>query len=279
MKEFISKKGIYIAVAAVVVAIVAAVSVALSGGSGFAALLSEPFFKPVKSVMTSLVSSLERVYGYMYRYDELEAENAQLKTEIAKLEEDYREYTQISEENARLRTLLGFSERHEDIVLEPVSVIAWTASNFSSSFTISKGTSSGLEMGDSVITEEGYLVGQITSVTSTSATVTTVIDTTLSVGALIYETGETGVASGQFDLFPDGLLRLSYIAESGSVLIGDTVVTSGSGGVYPAGLVIGKVVSISVTSSGLDPYAVIAPSADIAGSAHLYVITDFAVSE
>lgn len=275
-----SKKGIYIAIAAIVIAVAAAITVAVTGGhAGFASLLSEPFFKPVKSAMTSLVGSLERAYDYIYKYDEIEAENERLRARIAELERDYREYTEISEENERLRTLLGFAGRHEDLVLEPVTVISWTASNFSSSFTISKGSSSGIELGDPVITENGYIVGQVTSVTSTSATVTTVIDTSLRIGALIYESAATGVLSGDFELFRSGLMKLSYLGEDSDLVIGSTVVTSGSGGVYPAGLVIGTISGIAVGSSGLDPYAIVEPSADISGVTHVYVITDFAVNE
>lgn len=275
-----SKKGIYIAIAAIVVAVAAAITVAVSGGhAGFASLLSEPFFKPVKSAVTSLVSTLERTYDYIYRYDEIEAENERLRARIAELERDYREYTEISEENERLRTLLGFAGRHEDLVLEPVTVISWTASNFSSSFTISKGSSSGIELGDPVITENGYIVGQVTSVTSASATVTTVIDTSLRIGALIYESAATGVLSGDYELFRSGLMKLSYLGEDSELVIGSTVVTSGSGGVYPAGLVIGTISGIAVGSSGLDPYAIVEPSADISGVTHVYVITDFAVNE
>lgn len=280
MKAFISKKGIYIAVAAVIIAIISAITVAVSGGgTGLANLLSEPFFKPVKSAMTSLVASLEHTYDYMYRYDEMEAENKALRGRIAELEQNYREYTEISEENQRLRSLLGFAERHEDYEMEPVSVISWTASNFSSSFTVSKGSSAGVSLGDPVITENGYVVGQVTSVTASSSVVTTVLDTTSRIGAFIYENGETGVVTGDFELFKDGLVKMSYLGENSNVIIGETVVTSGSGGVYPAGLVIGTVTGISVSSSGLDPYAIVQPSADIQSSAHLFVITDFAVSE
>lgn len=280
MKEFISKKGIYVAVAAVVVAIAAAVSVAISGGgSGFAAMLSEPFFKPIKSAMTSLVTSLEHTYGYMYRYDEIVAENEQLRAQIAELQQDYRETTEIMEENERLRALLGFSERHEDMKYEPVSVISWTASNFSSSFTISKGSTAGIALYDPVITENGYLVGQVTAVTSASCTVTTIVDTTTRVGASVYENGETGVISGDYELFRDNRVKLSYVGTNGDLIIGDTVMTSGSGGVYPAGLVIGRIAGIAVGSSGLDSYAIVEPSADIDSLTHLYVVTDFAVSE
>lgn len=280
MKDFFSKKGVYIAAAAIVVAIAAAISVAVSGGhAGFASLLSEPFFKPLRSAMTTLVGTLEHTYDYMYRFDEMEAENQRLKSRIAQLEQEYREYTEISEENKRLRSLLGFAERHEDLTMAPVSVISWTASNFACSFTVSKGSSAGIALYDPVVDENGYLVGRVTSVTSTSSTVTAVIDTSTRIGALIYETGATGVISGEFELFSDGDLKFSYYGADDLLSVGDTVVTSGSGGLYPAGLVIGKVTGIAAGSSGLDPYAVVEPSANIRDSAHLYVITDFAVSE
>ena len=280
MKDYITKKGIFIAAAAIVVSVAAAISVAVSGGrAGFASLLSEPFFKPVKSAMTSLVSSLEHLYDYMYRYDEIVAENNRLRGRVAELEQEYREYTEISEENERLRSLLGFAERHEDFDMEPVSVISWTASNFASSFTVSKGSNAGIALYDPVVDENGHLVGQVTSVTSGSSTVTTVIDTSSHVGALIYETGATGVISGEFELFRDGRLKFSYFSTEIPLTVGDTVVTSGSGGLYPAGLVIGTVTGISVSSSGLDPYAVVETAADIGDSTHLFVITDFAVSE
>ena len=110
MKDFITKKGIYIAIAAVVIAIIAAVSVAISGGRGdLASMLSQPFFRPLRSAVTALVDSLESIYNYMYSYDEMEAENQELRNRVAQLEEEYREYTQMSQEVDRLRELLGFS--------------------------------------------------------------------------------------------------------------------------------------------------------------------------
>ncbi len=280
MKDLISKKVLRIGAAAVLVSVLAAVTVALSGGNaGFAAMLSEPFFKPLKSALTSLVGSLEHVYDYLYRFDELEAENAALKKRVAQLEQDYREYTEISEENGRLRSLLGFVERHEEMTLEPATVISWTASNFSSSFTASKGSDAGIALYDPVVDEYGNLVGQVTSVSAASCVVSTVIDTTLSLGAQMYENGEAGVAGGDFALMKEGNLKLSYISDTASLVIGNTVITSGSGGVYPAGLVIGAVSGIAVGSSGLDPYAIVEPAADIDALTHIYVITDFAVSE
>lgn len=280
MRNVISKKGVYLAVAAILIAIIAAVSVAASGGNAsFAELLSQPFFRPLKSAMTALVDTLESAYDYMYKFDEVQAENEALKLELAKLREDYREYTDTKEENERLRELLGFSQKRQDLKTEPVSVIAWTASSFASSFTISKGSSSGIALYDAVINEAGYLVGQVTEVTAGSSVVTSVIDTRTGIGALIYESGDTGVLQGDFELMGKEQMKLTYLGDIANINIGSTVVTSGSGGLYPKGLVIGEIVAVGAGSSGLDEYAVVQAAAEIAGSTHLYVITDFTVSE
>jgi len=278
LKEFFRKKGIYIAIAAIVIALAAAVSVSLSGGhADLGAQLSEPFWRPVRSAMTSFVSSLEKIYNYMYRYDEMEAENAQLKEKVAQLEEEYRTYTEISAENERLKALLNFTQGRgdENFKTLPASVIAWTASNYASSFTANRGSGAGVKTGDAVITETGYLVGQVTEVSATSSTVTTILDTTMSVGALVYENGRTGVAEGGFELLKQGNVKLSYLGDNADIVIGDTVVTSGKGGTYPSGLVIGHITGLNPSTSGLDSYAVVAPAAEISGIANVYIVTDF----
>lgn len=278
MKDLISKKGIVIAAIAIVIALIAAVTMALSGGNAdFGRVLSEPVFKPLKSAMSGLVGTLEDIYGYIYKYDSLVAENAELKERIAELEKDSREYTEIIEENERLRSLIGFSSRGSDELpyeLKEVTVISWTASNFSSSFTINRGETSGIEVGDSVITAEGYLVGIVTEVGVTSSTVVSIIDTTMSVGAILSGTDETGIVEGDFALFKENRLKLGYIGNTANVFIGDSVLSSGRGGSSPAGLIIGTVESIREDSTGHGSYAVVKPSADLDSVSNLYVITD-----
>ncbi len=107
MKDLISKKGIIVAAVAIVIALIAAVTMAVSGGNAdFGRVISEPVFKPLRSAMNGLVGTLEDIYGYIYRYDSVVAENAQLKERIAELERDSRDYTEIVEENDRLRSAL-----------------------------------------------------------------------------------------------------------------------------------------------------------------------------
>ena len=164
MKKLINKKTITRVVIAVIIALASVLTLTLSGGnSDFISGAENTLMRPVKSMMTSLIGSLEKIYGYMYRYDQIVAENQELKDKIAKLEEEYRDYTAISNENEQLKQLLGFASRHSEFKFEQSTIISWSASNWSSTFTIGKGSNSGIELYDSVVTENGYLVARLPS--------------------------------------------------------------------------------------------------------------------
>lgn len=275
MKGILKKRGLLIVAAAVVVALISLVAINVTGGhtdgfSGPIKVVTQPF----ESVMTAMVRSLERVYGYIYEYDRVVNENAELREKVARLEKEYREYSEISQENERLRALLGLSQRSE-YQYETAAVISWSASTWSSSFTIGKGTSSGLKLGDCVVTETGYVVGKITEITAANATVTTILDSSSSVSAAIYKTGATAVAQGDFELMRQGLLALRYLSDETDFVRGDTIVTSGKGGVYPRGLVIGYVEDVTYSASGIDLQASVRPAAEMEDLLYVFVITGF----
>lgn len=276
MKKYFTKKVIIIVLVALFIALFAAVTVTLSDtASGRIANVINTVSEPVKKAMGSMVDSFEQLYNYLYKYDMLEAENEELKAKIAKLEQEERDFDEISDENQQLRDLLELGKRNADYEFEAVSVISWSASNFDSSFTISKGESSGLALNDCVITGSGYLIGKITELNSTTATVTSVIDPDTSVGALIHEIGEIAVAEGDFLYMQEGKMRLSYIEKSSKIVEGYTIVTSGRSGTYPKGLVIGTVDTVQLDKSGLNDFAIITPSAELDNLSMVYVVTDF----
>lgn len=280
MKRFFTKKVIIILLVALFIAITTAVTVSVSDTANTAlGNAASTVTAPVKKLMASMVDSLERLYDYLYKYELLETENQELKERIAELESEEREFEKLDEENQQLRDLLELGKRNEDYLFEAVSVISWSASNYESSFTISKGKNDGLELNDCVITGSGYLIGQITELSSNSATVTTVIDPDTSLGAIIYDISELAMAEGDFQLMQDGMLKLTYLDESSKVVEGYTVTTSGRSGTYPVGLVIGTVSSVKMDLQGLNSYAVIEPAADLNQLSMVYVITDFGISE
>ena len=276
MNKPINKKRITILAAAVLVALIATLSLTL-GRSGSDAVTGSvnTAMKPLKTLMSAIVDQLEDIYGYLYRYDQLQAENEQLRAQISELEQEYREYIEVSDENARLRALLGLSERNADYKYADATVISWTSSSWGSSFTMDKGSAGGVKVGDPVISENGDLIGRVTAVSSNTSTVTTLLDTDSSIGAEDSQTNELAVARGDFELLKQGKLKLAFLPENYAVKAGDTIVTSGGGGTYPQGLVIGTVDEVVSSSSGLTDYAVITPSADLSNLEFLYIITSY----
>ena len=137
----------------------------------------------------------------------------------------------------------------------------------------------GVAIGNCAIDASGDLVGVVTDAGLNWCTVTTVLDTTSSIGAQVFRTEQVAVAVGQLGLMSQGQLALTYLSDPESLISGDLVVTSGLGGYYPSGLVIGSVEELRTDVAGLTQYAVVTPKADINGLTQLFLITGFDIVE
>ena len=280
MKRFFrSKSVIACAAVLVIILVMGIISFAVQGSASPVSNLFGIIASPFRSAASAISGGIDRFYSRMYEYDELVAENERLRRTIAEMEEDIRTGEKLIEENERLRALSGLTESRRDLTLCMTSVVSRSTSNWESAFTISKGRSSGIERLDCVINEEGFLVGQVTEVGENWATVSTLIDTTTEMGAVIDRTGVTATAAGNFELMRAGQLRLQYFPEDAVLLNGDVVLTSGVGGVYPSGLVIGKIADVYPSEGNTGSYASVIPSVDISDLQQVFVVTDFDISE
>ncbi len=278
MKQYLKKKGIKIGVIVLAVVLISGVAIGVSGGKG--GLLrgaSGAVRTPVQKVVGSVADWLEGIYGYMYNYDNLKAENEALQAQLAKAQEEARAGAQAEQENERLRNLLGFTEKHSDLDLQSAKVVARTASNWSSTFTISKGENDGIAVGDPVITEYGALVGTVKELGGDWATVSTVIDAATSIGSIASESGATGMIIGDYKLMQQGMTKLTYLPTDSQIFSGDTVLTSGVGGSYPEGLVIGTISSVQTEAGGQVEYGLVKPYSDLNALVQVFVIKDFDV--
>ena len=149
------------------------------------------------------------------------------------------------------------------------------ASNWSSMLTGNKGTAQGVEVGDCVITEAGFLVGVVAEAGVNWSTIRTILDSDTSIGATVFRSGTNAVAEGDFALMSQGRLSLGYLGTDPDLMSGDLVVTSGLGGYYPSQIVIGYVEEVRTSDSGLAQYAVIAPEAELDGIAQVFIVTSF----
>ena len=214
----------------------------------------------------------------IYRSDvtKLQEENAALKKQIAEMEEAIRQAENDSDENRRLREWLGLRQQRRDLSdLETAIITERAVSNWTAAVTLDKGTAHGVEVGDCVIDPTGALVGVISRAGTNWSTMRTLIDTDTSIGAQVFRTKELGVLRGEFNLMEQGQVRLDYLPADSRLLAGDLVVTSGVGGYYPSGLVIGTVDEVRPNDSGSAPYAIITPQADVSGLTQVAIIKSF----
>ncbi|MGM9615761.1 MAG: rod shape-determining protein MreC [Oscillospiraceae bacterium] len=283
MKEYIKKNGLRLLIAVIILAlIVVLASSLLKGRAGPIKDAAGGLSAPVSRAAASAIEWIEGIYGYIYEYDQLVAENNALRAELAELRQSSLEAVELREENERLRTLLDFSQKHEDFVYESAKITAWSDSNWSSTFTISKGTDNAdtpIEVGDCVVTEYGALVGQIIEVGSSWSTVRTVIDSSIDVGALVGEAGSVGMCVGDFALMQEGCLKLTYLSENAQLVEGEAVLTSGKGTYIPQNLIIGYIRSVLSEASGQTLYGVVEPACDLDRLTQVFVITDFTIQE
>ena len=201
-------------------------------------------------------------------------ENEELRRQLREMEQTVRDAELALEENARLRQQAGQPERQRDLTTVEAEVIARNPGDWATTLTLDKGSNHGVEVGDLVITVDG-MAGYVSEVAGNTCEITTVVDVEMQCGALITRTRETAIAEGDYDLMAEGNLRLSYLTEDASVVIGDTVETSGRGGVFPKGVMIGTVENVLPEDNGISYYAVLRPFVDVDTVSSVSIVTDY----
>lgn len=186
--------------------------------------------------------------------------NRQLQGELIALSE-------IRLENLRLRRLLDFVDEVDRPVL-PARVVAEDVSSWARTIVVDKGTDEGLREGLPVVVAEG-VVGRVIKTAPNSARVLLITDASSAIAALIQRTRTRGVARGLGDH-----MSLDYASREDNLQVDDLLVTSGMGGVFPKGLVVGRVVMVEQGQFGLFQKVEIAPSTDFSRLEEVLVLLD-----
>lgn len=229
---------------------------------------------PVQRAASGIGGFFGKGLSYFTDFDALQAENEELRRQLREMEQTVRDAELALEENARLRQQAGQPERQRDLTTVEAEVIARNPGDWATTLTLDKGSNHGVEVGDLVITVDG-MAGYVSEVAGNTCEITTVVDVEMQCGALITRTRETAIAEGDYDLMAEGNLRLSYLTEDASVVIGDTVETSGRGGVFPKGVMIGTVENVLPEDNGISYYAVLRPFVDVDTVSSVSIVTDY----
>ncbi len=225
-----------------------------------------------KSCLNSVGGFFANAFDGLFNYGNVVKQNEEYRERINELERELIKNSDLLDENERLKNLLGIVGEDKSYIMVEACAVSKADGDWFSVFTVNKGKSDGVKTGDTVVTPDG-LVGIVGDVGLNWAMVVSIIDTDSSIGGLVLRTGDAAVLKGEYSLMKQGLCRLSFISDTAVISRGDSVYTSGLGGVVPSGIKIGVIKEIYFDEQGVSYYAVVQPSVDFASIKNVYIIT------
>lgn len=225
---------------------------------------------PIQNGLTYLKNKLSGNNTFFADINKLKEENEDLRTKNTELEKNLREFEIVKSENATLKEYLALTEQYPAYTTKAAYIINKDISNYSSIFVINVGEKDGIKPNMTVISEKG-LVGYILSTTDHTAKVQTILDTASTVSATLSTSRETLICKGTLE--DKSVLKATYIPTQANLVQGDKLETSGMGGIYPKGIIIGTIKSIQNTKNIVDRYALITPAVDFNTVETVLVIT------
>lgn len=229
---------------------------------------------PVQSLTSGLSGSITGFLDRFLRASEISQENEQLREENRKLIEQMVDYENYKHENESLKEQLGIQEENPQWETMTASVIGRDPSDQFYSFTIDKGMLDGVSYQDPVITADG-LVGIVSEVGPVFAKVTTILDVRLNVACQDVRTQDVATISGDIEMAQQGRCKMSLIPRESGIAKGDIIQTAGTSGLYPQGIVVGRVSDVGFEPQGTMMYAVVEPANDIKSIKDVVIITSF----
>jgi len=226
-------------------------------------------FGPIETGVSLPVVRLDQLGQTIEGISQLRAENDQLRSEVDRLSAQAVQIGELQRDNSELRAELGFRQAFQNFKWIPARIIGYDPSNLVHAIIINQGSQNNVAPGMTVVTPVG-LVGQVVAVTPTTAKVLLITDVSSSVDSLIQANEAKGVVEGS----RDGQLTMTYIPQGVKVQTGDRIVTSGLGGVYPAGLWVGTVTDVRQNDVDLYQDARLEPAVDFGRLEVVLVITN-----
>jgi rod shape-determining protein MreC len=214
---------------------------------------------PIQSALARVNRTTVGVWSTYREWKNVRAENRRLRDEAQRLRVEALRVSETVEENRRLRRLLALKATMPLTTLSG-EIIAREWGGWVRSLTVNRGRADNVARLIAVISPEG-LIGRVVDVRPGSSVVQVLTDPASTVGALVVRTRTQGIVEGE----PRGTLRLKFMArDGGGIQVGDLVVTSGAGGLFPRGIPVGRVRAIDDRGSALFSYAQLSPAVDFA---------------
>ncbi len=231
---------------------------------------------PLMRAASAIGNSFRGFAEYFTEFDRLREENKVLSERVKALEKQVYDAKLLEDENAWMRTYLGAKRANTEYSFCDANLIGREAGKYISSFTLDRGSASGIKVGMPVVTDDG-VVGRVCEVGFTFCRVSTIINYDSSIGAYIDRSGEVGIVSGSFERRRDGFCVLEYLPFDADVEVGDKIFSSGLGSVYPRGLFVGEVKEVTGDPNNHTKIAVGAPAAVLENITKVMILTSYEV--
>ncbi|MDY5008098.1 rod shape-determining protein MreC [Candidatus Allofournierella merdipullorum] len=280
MRDFFYTKKFKILLA---VAVVLAGMMAWAGANG--RLTNAPqeimgaLLTPVQKAAQLFSGGLDGLLDKYVRIDQIIAENEQLQQENQELRDQLVDYDQLAAENKAFRDLLNIREENPEFQYASAFVISRDPLDRFGGFTIDQGTLHGVEKGDVVVSDKGYLVGRVLEADLSSSKVMTILQPGSYVACLVSRTRDSGNLNGSADYAADGMCVLENLPRDTLAMVGDEIITTGLGGEFPANIRVGTILELLPENSGTSTIAVVEPGADINKLTHVFIVTDVSAGE
>ncbi len=221
---------------------------------------------PIQSAIRwSIDEGVEFFQDYIYLFHTRQENVALLETN-RKLLNQIAQLHETQHENERLRKYMDFQQKNqfESVVAQ---VIAKDVSQEFRAIRINRGSSSGIEVNQAVLTDEG-IVGRVLRVTPTTADIVTILDLLSAVDATVERSRARGIVEG----YTEQLCQLRYALRTDDIQPGDVLVTSGLGGLFPKGVQVGTVSKVRRKSFGISQEVEVTPNVDFSKLEEVMVI-------
>ncbi len=228
---------------------------------------------PLSSALTAVKNGINDFSEALSGGNAVMLENAELKEQLNTLREELADYERITKENKFYKNYLEIKDQNPDFKFMPSTIISRDVSDPFGGFIINKGSTDGIAAHDPVITDAG-VVGIITDVGLTTSKVLTVFSPDLTLGALDNRTSDSGIIKGSLELNEKGYTKFENLSRSCTIAVGDYVVTSGEG-IFPKGLLVGSIETISNDKYNTSLYASVKPFVNFDELRDVMVITSF----
>lgn len=220
-------------------------------------------FNTVQGVIYKSISNTKEWFSFLTHFSEIKQENENLKKQVSEMEGKVSAYDSLNEECQTLRNMMNFKNLNNQYNYLGADIVSRNGGDLLNGYTLNKGKKDGVKVNMPVISEEGYLAGQVSAVSDNFCEVQTITNVNISVSIEDQNTGVVeGNLQGYTDINNDQVAIIYNLSQNTQMKAGDEIITSGVGNIYPKNLRIGKVTSLQDDKATISKQAVLQPYVD-----------------